>query len=225
VGFNEKVHAYLVAKFYTHLVETFGDRGKSAFIHAIQYYAGQRGRRMAQRAIGHGEDLTHATFMKYNELAFTSDVKPTSGDLVSLSPHYEIRITYCPWHEQFKEMGCLQAGDLYCTHIDESLCRGFNPAIVFEAPQNLNSSTFCVHRVLNTYYREFPDTRGAEHYRRDFSYHCGHLYWSFGEAIAAIFGAEGEAVSAKVLDDFMRDYGRDMANELASCRCTNFNIC
>jgi hypothetical protein len=225
MGFNERVHAYIAAKFYTHLTETFGDRGKNAFIHATQYYAGQRGRRMAQKAIRHGEELTYASFMKYNELAFTPDVKPADGELVSLSPNYEIHITYCPWHEQFKEMGCLEAGDLYCTHIDESLCRGFNPGIVFQAPQNLNSGPFCVHRVLNTYYKEFPDTRGAERYRRDFSYHCGHLYWSFNEVVAAIFGAEGEAVNAKVLEGFAKEYGSEMAGEPASYRYTNFNVC
>ena len=45
MAFNEKVHAYIAAKYYIHLKEHFGDRGIQAFIHATQYYAMQRGRR------------------------------------------------------------------------------------------------------------------------------------------------------------------------------------
>ena len=46
MGFNEKVHAFIAASFYTHLTESFGERGRLAFVHATQYYAEQRGRRM-----------------------------------------------------------------------------------------------------------------------------------------------------------------------------------
>lgn len=47
MGFNEKVHAFIAAKFYVYLTEAFGERGERAFIHGTQYYAEQRGRRMA----------------------------------------------------------------------------------------------------------------------------------------------------------------------------------
>lgn len=48
MGFNEKVHAFIAAKFYVYLTEAFGERRLSrAFIHGTQYYAEQRGRRMA----------------------------------------------------------------------------------------------------------------------------------------------------------------------------------
>ena len=56
--FNERVHAYIAAKYYVHLTEHFGERGKKAFLHATQYYALQRGRRMAQRAIRDGQRIT-----------------------------------------------------------------------------------------------------------------------------------------------------------------------
>ena len=55
MAFNEKVHAYIAAKYYAYLTQTFGERGRKAFVHATQYYAGQRGRRMAQRAIRDGK--------------------------------------------------------------------------------------------------------------------------------------------------------------------------
>ena len=49
MGFNERVHAYIAAKYYTYLVETFGERGRLAFVHGTQYYASQRGRRVGPK--------------------------------------------------------------------------------------------------------------------------------------------------------------------------------
>ena len=47
MGFNERTHAFIAAKYYVHLTERFGERGKAAFLHATRYYGEQRGRRMA----------------------------------------------------------------------------------------------------------------------------------------------------------------------------------
>ena len=225
MGFNESVHAFIAARYYTRLEEKFGPRAEPAFIHAVQYYAGQRGRRMAQRAIRDGRPLTHATFLQYGELKMTDEVEPTQRRLVSRAPDYELHITACPWHAQFARMGCLKAGDVYCRHVDEALCRGFSPDIPFEALQNLNSADHCVHRVVGANPEGLPDAPPVERGKRDFSYHCGHLYWSFSETIAAIFGAAGERVAARVLADVAETYGAAMADELACWRHTDFNIC
>ena len=74
MGFNEKVHAFIAAKYYVHLTEAFGERGKKAFVHATQYYAQQRGRRMAQRAIRDGKELTYETYCQYGEWVNTQEV-------------------------------------------------------------------------------------------------------------------------------------------------------
>ena len=66
MGFNEKVHAYIAAKYHCHLLSAFGDRGRMAFIHGTQYYAEQRGRRMAQRAIRDGQPPPPATTVTAN---------------------------------------------------------------------------------------------------------------------------------------------------------------
>ena len=225
MGFNEKTHAFLAAKFYVYLKEAFDERGKAAFIHAVQYYAGQRGRRMAQRAIRDGKPLTHAVFMQYGELVTTDEVAPADGDLISLSPDYELHITTCPWFEQFRDMGCCEAGNVYCSYLDEALSRGFNPDIVFEAPTNLNTSDYCLHLVRNVNYTEFPNDPPKNEYKKDFRYHCANTYWSFYEVICAIFGEMGEEVCKRVYQDFSDTYGKEMADELMRWKSTNFNIC
>ena len=147
MGFNEGVHAYIIARYYVRMQEAFGTRAEPAFIHAVQYYAGQRGRRMAQRAIRDGKPLTHATFLQYGELKMTDGAGPTQRTLVSRAPDYELHITACPWHAQFARMGCQEAGAAYCRYIDEALCRGFSPDIPFEALCSLNTADRCIHRV------------------------------------------------------------------------------
>lgn len=225
MGFNEKTHAFIAARYYVRLTEAFEWRGQAAFVHAVQYYAGQRGRRMAQRAIRDGKPLTHATFLQYGELRMTDEVGPTQREVTSIAPDYELRITSCPWHDQFREMGCLEAGAVYCRHVDEALTRGFAPDIDFHAEANLNVSDCCIHRVKSVNYQVSPNDPPREEYKRDFNYHCGHLYWSLNEVVAAIFGAQGEKIAASVLDDFVDAYGQTMADELVSWKHTNFNVC
>lgn len=221
--FNEKTHAFLVARFYVHLTTQYGDQGKQAFIHAVQYYAGQRGRRMAQRAIRDGQPLNHAAYLQYGELILSEDADPARTECVSLNPDYEIHIHHCLWHDQFREMDCLEAGKLYCSYIDEALCRGFNPALEFHVLSNLNCAPYCIHQVSNTNYRESPHVSPETEYKRDFCYHCGHLFWSFHEVCKAIF--ESDSIPRQVMEDFSNSYGTEMAQLLAAWQGTNFNIC
>lgn len=229
MGFNEKVHAFIAASFYTHLTESFGERGRLAFVHATQYYAEQRGRRMAQRAIRDGKPLTYEVYCQYGEWVNTPEIIEqgcaNQSERLSLAPDYMVKITKCPWHAQFAEMGLTEAGHEYCQHLDNSICRGFNPYLVYEVPQTLHKSDCCIHIVRNAGLSEQSDTKKKMEYTKPFEYHCAHSYFAYSEVSRAIFAAEGEQVSAKVLADFTREYGSDMADTLVSYRDTNFNVC
>ena len=153
MGFNEKSHAFLAARFYVRLTEQFGERGRLAFVHGTQYYAGQRGRRMAQRAIRDGRELNYQTYQEYGEWVNTEEVKAmgcaNQSELVTLAPDYQVKITRCPWHTQFAEMGLTEAGHEYCAHLDAAISRGFNPYIVYEVSKTLHKSDCCIHTVRN----------------------------------------------------------------------------
>ena len=115
MGFTEKLHAYIAARFYVRLTHTFGEKGKAAFIHATQYYAEQRGRRMAKRAIADGQPLTYETYRAYGEWTNTEEMKAAGcanrSEVVKDGPDWEMHIFVCPWHAQFREMGLAEAGD------------------------------------------------------------------------------------------------------------------
>ena len=228
MGFNEKVHAFIAAKYYVHLTEAFGERGKKAFVHATQYYAQQRGRRMAQRAIRDGKELTYETYCQYGEWVNTQEVMDmgcsNQAQVQILSPDLVTYIYKCPWHTQFQEMGLIEGGDTYCADLDKSICQGFNPHIVYEVDQTLHKSPYCIHRVRNSGLTPQSDRSKKMEYVHSFEYHCAHSYWSYSEVSRAIFGQEGAVVAQKVMEDFEQTYGKEMADALRGYEHTNFNV-
>ena len=225
--FTEKTHAYLPGRYYEHLTACFGERGRAAFIHATQYYASQRGRRMAQRAIRDGAPLTQASYNYYSEWSPTPEVEALGqGSRAKPTGDGKLRITQCPWYAQFQEMGAGEAGKLYCTYLDAAISRGFDPALGYTVDQTLHTADCCIHRLASG--NDIGE--GAERGKnpagiRSFEYHCAHLYWSFREVAIAIFGAQGAQAADKVLADFAHTYGQPMADKLLSYRETNFNVC
>lgn len=226
MGFNEKVHAYIAAKYYVYLTENFQERGRKAFLHATQYYAGQRGRRMAQRAIRDGRELTQATYNYYGEWINTDEIKEEGcANLMIPQPDGSLKVTRCPWFTQFKEMGLSEAGALYCKDLDSAISRGFNPELGYSVDQTLHYSDCCIHRLASGCVVEGAEQGKNPESLRPFAYHCAHSYWAYNEVTAAIFQSEGEKVNEQVLRDFAEDYGKEMADEIWSYRYTNFNVC
>lgn len=226
MGFNEKVHAYLAAKYYVYLTKEFGERGKKAFLHATQYYALQRGRRMAQRAIRDGRDLTQETYNYYGEWVNTEDVKKSGcANKMEQRPDGALVVTVCPWHTQFQEMGLSEAGAAYCMDLDASISRGFNPFLGYQVDQTLHQGDCCIHRLLTGDICEGAKKGKNPEGLKSFEYHCAHLYWAYHEVTEAIFKEEGVKVNEQVLKDFMEEYGQEMADAIWKYRNTNFNVC
>lgn len=229
MGFNEMTHAFIAARFYVCLTERFGGRGKQAFLHATRYYAEQRGRRMAQRAIRNGEELNYDTYCRYGEWVNTEEAiaagAANQSTVEEFSPDFKMHIHRCPWHGQFAKMGLKEAGLLYCSDLDASICRGFNPEIVYEVSQTLHDHAYCIQTIRNAGLTAGKPLEKRPEGLKSFEYHCAHSYWAYNEVTAAIFGAEGEAVNAQVMDDFAKEYGKEMADILDSYRDENFNVC
>ena len=226
--FTEKHHAFIAATFYDLLTKRYGQRGEAAFILATQRYAEQRGNRMAQRAIRDGKPLTFSTYREYGEWVNTQSVKDegcgNEGYVVSYSPDFDERVTQCPWATQFAEMGMQKAGTVYCTHLDKSIVRGFNPALVYEVPQSLHEHDCCIQTARNANFPEGAVYQKHMEYLKGFDYHCGHNFKTYSDICTSIFGAGGAAISAEALRRFSDAYGEDMADVLVSYKNTDFNL-
>ena len=226
MAFTEKTHAFLSGKYYEYLTAAFGERGKAAFIHATQYYASQRGRRMAQRAIRDGAPLNQVSYNYYSEWAPTSEVEALGqGSRAEPTANGKLKITQCPWYAQFQEMGAREAGRVYCTYLDEAISQGFNPALGYIVDQTLHTADCCIHRLKTGDINEGSGRGKNPAGVKSFEYHCAHLYWSFREVAMAIFGKAGEEAADKVLTAFEETYGKEMAQALLTYRDANFNVC
>lgn len=227
MGFNERTHAFLAARFYVRLTQRFGERGAEAFLHATRHYAGQRGRRMAQRAIRDGQPLDCATYLRYGEWVHTPEIEAEDGahaaETVSITPDYEMRVYACAWHRQFRDMGLTEAGRLYCRDLDRAICRGFNPDIRYEVPQTLHTADCCRHCIRDAGLREGVVYAKKTEYVLDFRFHCAHLYFAFAQCSEAIFGMEGRVAAEEVLADFTEAYGPEMTEALTAWRGVDFD--
>ena len=226
--FTEKDHAFIVGTFYALMIERFGGRGEAAFIHATRRYAEQRGARMAQRAIRDGRSLDFATYCEYGEWVNTQTVKDegcdNQGYVISYAPDFEERVTQCPWAAQFKEMGAIQCGSVYCSHVDSSVARGFNPELTFDVPQSMHEYGSCIQILREA---NFPEGKTFQKHKdclRTFDYHCGHVYKTFSTIVMSIFGTEGHKLSAQVLEQFAKAHGAEMADTLLSYYNTDFDV-
>ena len=63
----------------------------------------------------------------------------------------------CPWYTQFKEMGLPDAGHVYCAHLDNSICRGFNPYLTYLVPE-----TAAQERLLHPHHQGCQLQGGGE---------------------------------------------------------------
>ena len=224
--FNEKIHAFIAARYYVRLTESLGNRGEAAFIQATQTYAEQRGKRMAMRAIRDGQELTFANYLRYGEWVPSPELveagQSNRSEVVSWSPDYTIHIHRCPWHLQFAELGLTEAGAVYCAHLDNSICRGFNPYLVYRVPQTLHRCGYCIQTVPGADLDRAADYSKQQSGLRSWHYHCGHLYWSFRRTAEAIFGPEGESAARGVLDDLTEVFGEELPRRLMAYRSTDW---
>lgn len=226
VKFNERHHAFISSIFFKKLRDIYGDKGIAAFILATQRYGEQRGSRMAQRAIADGRNLDFRTYCEYSEWSYTDDYKneyPENSIVVtSYTPDYEYSVYDCPWYKQYKDMGLLDGGKIYCEHIDLSIVRGFNPNLNFQIKQHIYSSNNCTFCLKNANLKDqFIKDKEQE---LTFEYHCAHALFTYSEIIIGIFKTQGYKISTEVIFDFADKYGFEYANRLINYRNCNFNV-
>ena len=228
-GFNERVQAYIVARYYVRLSTSFGHQGRETFQLATRIYAEQRGHRMAQRALADGQELTVATYHRYGEWVPTEESKQRGESLDQEvlwdRPYYAFKVKRCPWAIQFREMGLPEAGLAYCKDLDASIYRGFNPAIKYETRQTLHDHDCCIQCApetrLTSQDLSCPKKKSG---LRSFEYHCAHSYWTFRQVLISVLGNKGKTLSEEVLEDVRRDLGQTFAKALQKYKDTDFNV-
>ena len=116
------------------------------------------------------------------------------------------------------------AGALYCSVLDDSIARGFNPELRYDIDQTMETEEYCIHRLQNLDFTPETDLSKRPGVTKDFDYHCGHLYWAFRTVAETVFGAEGRALAEQVLRDVREQYGPDTEAKLMEYGKTDFEM-
>ena len=80
---------------------------------------------MAKRASRDGYPLTPAVYRIYTEWA--DEQKRMKVETLQLSPNYRMNGTYCVWNETWKQHHLEKYGEIYCTYVDKTMVKAFNP--------------------------------------------------------------------------------------------------
>ena len=215
--FTERQHAYLSADFYRLLKELDLPQYQHVFRFAVSVYALGRGIRMALRCLRDGRDLDYPSYRYYKEWAPTQEF-PASSSSSSVQEDGSLcqMVRGCPWAAQYLAMELPDGLADYCAGLDASIVRGFNPALRYEMHQQIqDGSVLCRHCQYEAHLEKdtvlgAPDPRN----RKDFAFHCAHLYFAFSAVMASVYGEMGRRLSEKVMDDFAAAYGQEAADML-----------
>ena len=216
--FNEKVHAFLIGSFYREMKADQGPAGVECFIKAVQKTAEQRGHRMALRAMRDEMPLDYNTYMAYGEIYATI---PGKTEMAGEYPDAETRVYSCAWHDTFWEMNLAECGLVYCKEIDRGIVRGFNPELLFEQKSVLHNAPCCRLVFKNAALDNSVPVSGDA--KKDWDYHCGHYYKTFGEYVRTVF-TDGEEIIKNVDEKFAERYGENYLDVLHGYLETDFNL-
>ncbi len=133
---------YFMAK---EVVDEFGDRGKDVIKRAVIKYGEFRGRKIRERVLSKGLPLTVENLGKFYDLPLGYAWK--SKKIKQEQNLLEKKVTYCPFAEEWKQLGGEELGLIYCLQ-DEALRKAYNPDFIFKQFTNVLSGSRDCHTVL-----------------------------------------------------------------------------
>ena len=225
---TEKQHAYIVLEFYRELKKRRGTLGVHIFHCAARVYGEERGHRMALRALRDDNPLNYDTYFAYSEWEGTDDYFDVK---MEASPGcVEECVTKCPWAQVFQDEGCSECGMDYCSEIDKSIVRGFNPKLQLDMPKIQYQDGCCQFFFRERSLTEDCFNLGEQMAKKakgsiklPFSYHCGHVYDVFCRVVRDTLLEEGEECIRQVYSLLLQRFGAEWMSCLEEYKNQNFS--
>lgn len=212
-------HALLYGLIVKAAYENYGELGDRASKLATQLYARERGSRMAKRALRDGLPLTHETYRMYTE--WEDERKQMRVENLSFSPTYRMNGTYCVWNETWKKYHLERYGEIYCTYVDKTMVRTFNPdnELIIHSAQSLGGPGCDFEWPGLSYEGEEAFREAAKKKRekkeiavKDFLYHCGHTLSAMGRGYAMELGREeSDKIICRAMEEYKNICGEEKA--------------
>lgn len=228
---NEKHHAYLITQFYRsfHSLSVSGQAADAVFLSAARIYGEQRGHRMALRALRDGHPLDYASYFAYGEW----EPGPDAFDMTYDAEKGRVteQVLRCPWEAAFEDSGDESCGRLYCSEIDRSIVRGFNPQLIIEVPCSLYQDGKCQFHYRSLDIASDIFHQGEECLKKakgpvimPFAYHCAHLWKVFCGVSYSVFGAAADPAINKIRFETDRRFGEFFFEEIDHYKKEDFDF-
>ena len=95
-------HAVLFALLAKYAIQECGDEGREAILAGMTAYGNERGMRMAQNALAHGDELTTMTNQAYGEWQPDYEGQMEFGQ-IRTEPTLQTYISKCAWCDAWKK--------------------------------------------------------------------------------------------------------------------------
>lgn len=209
-------HAVMFALLSKNIMEQFNEDGKEAVLKAVTKYGNERGARMAQNALNHGDELTVMANQAYGEWKPDYDGQMVFGRLRT-EPTLRTFISKCAWCEAWKEHDLLEYGKYYCVDIDNAVFQGF--CSDFVCTPLTESMSFGGERCdfdwgeplteeevvkLDEKKKELGTTC-----MKDFNFHTAHLLHSVSNTLLEELGESAQSAIDKAKQEFADKFGRE----------------
>lgn len=221
--FNEEVHARIVVAFYRAMERHIGDgeRMLRLFDKCTQQYGEERGRRMALRALRAGYPLNYNAYRACGEWRFTDPGRSRINVVSTSEGVYHYQCLTCPWRDSFEAAGAHDVACRYCTEIDRSIARGFNPDLQYRLDGHMHDRGRCDF-TFGPYDDgvTLPAPEGAV---LPFEYHCAHVFFTFFHTVEMVCGGQALPLLTDACADLAGCYGSDFLSALLSMRSIDFH--
>ncbi len=209
-------HAVMFALLSKNIMEQFNGDGKEAILKAVTKYGNERGARMAQNALDHGDELTVMANQAYGEWKPDYDGQMVFGR-IRTEPTLQTFISKCAWCEAWKDHDLLEYGKYYCVDIDNAVFQGFRSDFV--CTPLTESLSFGGDRCdfdwgepltkkevvkLDEKKKELGTTC-----MKDFNYHTAHLLHSISNTLLEELGENAQDAIDKAKREFADKFGNE----------------
>ncbi len=226
--FSPTHHAILFGFIAKEIISSCDQVGINALKQAVRRYGKERGQRMAQRAILHGDKLTMENYLAYGE--WISGSEPMVSNVVKIAPNLITHVQRCPWVDAWKKENILEFGKIYCAEIDEALLEGFNPNLTLKIHSTLSfGAKYCEFEYCNVALtptvQKFIDEKKARLGKsriKSWEYHTAHLYYTLLNELQKECGEDGKTAVIHALARFGKKFGQNFQHTLLSYNNIDF---
>jgi len=220
--FSPTHHAILFGFISKEIYSSCGQVGIDALKQVVKRYGKERGQRMAQRAIFHGDELSMENFLAYGE--WTPGSEPMVNNVMKTTPNLITHVERCPWVDSWEQENILKFGKIYCTEIDEALVEGFNPDLTLKIHSTLSSGAkYCEFEYCNIALT--PEIQKSIDEKKiqlgksrikSWEYHTAHLYYTLLDELQKKCGEVGKTAVNHALTRFGKNFGQDFEQTILS---------